>query len=186
MRSFVFVIRRSSFPLRVPLRIFPPTWRRKQALLVAILAVSGCGGDGDPSSQTVAGAGYRFEAPGDWVVERSGRTVSVSADNDNAAVSVTSFRLARPFRPELWRPVVRELDGVAEKLASQLGAAISDRATVEIAGRRARRYDLSGSRDRTQRIAFVLQGRWEYQLLCRSDSRQEPACQQLFASFRLT
>lgn len=170
----------------MPLRIFPPTRRRKQALLVAILAVSGCGGDGDPSAQTVAGAGYRFEAPGEWVVERSGRTVSASADDGNAAVSVTSFRLVRPFRPALWRPVVRELDGVAERLASQLGAAISGRATVEIAGRRARRYDLSGARDRTQRIAFVLQGRWEYQLLCRSDSRQEPACQQLFASFTLT
>lgn len=134
----------------------------------------------------MAGAGYRFEAPGDWDVERAGRVVSVGEDGGSATVSVTSFRLARPYRPALWRPVVRELDQVAEQLARALDGAVSARATVTIAGQRARRYDLSNTRDGTWRLGFVLRGRREYQLLCRGAPDQRPACEQLFATFRLT
>ena len=153
---------------------------------MGLALVAGCGDDGAAGVQTVAGAGYRFEAPGDWKIERAGRALSVVEDGGSATVSVTSFRLARPYRPGLWRPVVRELDQVADRLARALGGVVSARATVEIGGQRARRYDLSNTRDGTRRLGFVLRARREYQLLCRGAPDPEPACEQLFATFRLT
>jgi hypothetical protein len=184
----VFAICRSSFPLVGSSGLFP-SWRtRKQvarAVTLAILAAAGCGGDGDGTPQTVAGPGYRFAAPGDWNVERAGRTLSAESADGQAAVSVTSFRLTRSYRPELWGEIELELDRVAERLARELDGAVVSRATIELGGRRARRYGFDGARDETRRIGFVLRGRREYQLLCRGDSEGDSACEQLFASFTL-
>jgi hypothetical protein len=168
--------------------LFPSGGTRKQvacAATLAILAASGCGGESDQASQTVAGPGYRFAVPVDWMIERAGRTLSAASADGGAVVSVTSFRLSRSFRPELWDEVEVELDGVAERLARELGGTVASRATIEVAGQRARRYRFAGARDETRRIGFVLRGRREYQLLCRGDAEDENACEQLFASFTL-
>ena len=95
-------------------------------MVVSIVALSawGGGGDGDASGQVVAGAGYRFAAPGDWEVRADGRTNEAS-DGDRA-VSVTRFRLARPYRPSLWPAVAgaarrsRRHSG-ATRIAARLG-----------------------------------------------------------------
>jgi hypothetical protein len=90
--------------------------------------------------------------------------------------------------------VVVELDGVASRLAERLApdAARSPGRTQVIAGRRARVYDIVYTREgarRLERVAFVLNGRREYQLLCRWDSDDpeegEEACMLLLSSFRL-
>jgi hypothetical protein len=184
--SFVAGMLRWSFRSSSDPRLFPRPGQGKQAaaVVVAIVALSGCGGsgDGDASSQVVAGAGYRFAAPGDWEVRADGRTREASAGDQ--AVSVTRFRLARPYRPALWPAVVQELDGVATRLAEGLGATVAERRTTRIAGRRGRLYRLDGADDGTTRIGFVLDGRTEYQLLCRGEAGS--ACARLFTSFRLT
>jgi hypothetical protein len=136
--------------------------------------------------QTVTGVGYRFEAPGNWVVERSGRRLSAIAEDDAAAISVTSFRLARAYRPEFWPQAREELDDVADRLARELGGTVESRETVRIAARRARAYRFSGTRDETRRIGFVLDGRREFQLLCRGDAAERSPCARLFATFTLT
>jgi flagellar biosynthesis regulator FlaF len=163
-------------------RPFPRFGRGKQAALVAfaLVAVGACGGD-ETEVRSVAGADYRFDAPADWDVQRAGRTIAVT--DDSRAVSVTTFRLARPFRTALWRRVVEELDAVAERLARELNAQIVRRSTTVIDGRRARLYRYEGARDDTRRIAFVLVGRREFQLLCRGDAERE--CDVLLASFRV-
>lgn len=132
----------------------------------------------------MAGAGYSFQAPGDWIVERSGRTLSVTTEDRASVISVTSFRLAREYRPELWRQAVAELDQVAGKLARALGGTVANRATVRIASRRGRAYRFAGARDKTRRIGFVLAGRREFQLLCRGDDEGAP-CERMFATFTL-
>jgi predicted Zn-dependent protease len=135
----------------------------------------------------LSGAGFSFDAPSGWKVTRSERVVQ-AADGDRA-VSVTVFRLTHPYRPELWPRVVTELDGVARGLADQLRGTAADGATVTVAGRRARRYDVRfqrDGRDLVERITFVLEGLREYQLLCRYRAgADERACAALGSSFRL-
>ena len=167
--------------------------RSKQALVgVVALLAGGCGGDSerDREPQTVRGGGYSFAAPSGWRVEREGRTVQ--AVDEDEAVAVTTFRLARPYRAELWPRVVPELDAVAERLARELGGRVAARETAFVDARRARVYALTGTRDATRRIGFVLEGRVEYQLLCRWRGDEQTAlasrltaCQTLFATFRL-
>ena len=162
-------------------RPFPPFRRRKQWIVaLCAVALAGCGG-GDDEPQPVLGAGFRFEAPAGWDIVRSGRTVAAS--DGERAVSVTTFRLAREYRPALWPRVVPELDRVADRLARELEGRVVARTTSVVAGRRARVYGYSGAEDDTRRIAFLLVGRREYQLLCRGEAERE--CNLLFATFRL-
>jgi len=166
--------------------LLPCSGRCKQAFLIlSLVLAAGCGGgDGDdtPSAVTLQGSGYRYAAPGDWTVKRFGRTLSACAGED--AVSFTIFRLARPYRPALWERVVPELDSVAERLAGRLGATVAGRSTEVVAARRARVYRFEDARDGTQIIGFVLDGRREYQLLCRGDA--DAACTLLLQTFELT
>lgn len=156
-------------------------------LLAATLAAAGCGGSGPPKAQTLTGAGYSFTAPGSWTV--SARPRSVEATKDDRAVSVTVFALKRAFRPALWPRVLSELDGVAASLADQLRGQARPGATLTLAGLRARRYDIAfarGGKNFVERITFVLDGRREFQLLCRYPAGvDEPACAALASSFRL-
>jgi hypothetical protein len=108
-------------------------------------------------------------------------------------VSVSVFRLAKPYRPALWPKVVPEFDRVADELASALSGRVTQRKTTTIGGRRSRRYEIAYARDGAdllERTAFVVSGRREYQLLCRlrADDTEtgDEGCSALFGSFRLT
>src|SRR5207253_9917631 len=150
-------------------RVLPCGRPHKRFLLIAaVLALPACGGAGPARVQTLTGEGYSFEAPAGWQVERTSQ--SIEAAIGTGAVSVTVFRLTHQYRPELWPKVVPELDGVARNLADQLRGRVGVGATVTVAGRRARRYEIAFRRRRgdfVERITFVLDGRREYQLLCR-------------------
>jgi hypothetical protein len=160
------------------------------ALLVLATLLAGCGStpSDHEATRAVRGNGYAFVAPESWRVARSGRTVSAS--EGDKLVSVTVFRLARRYTPSLWAKVVPVLDGVAAQLAQGLGGRVDARETVVLAGRRARRYEIAFSRDGkdlVERIAFVLDGRREYQLLCRfarGDDGAASTCSAFLASFR--
>jgi hypothetical protein len=161
------------------------------AALVAALAACGSGGDQEP--KTVAGPGFTFAALAGWDVDLRGRSGSATPQpGATELVSVRLFRLARPFRPELWESVVPELDRVAGELARQLDGRIESSATVVVDGRRAKRYDIRYHRDGTEileRTAFVLKGRREFQLVCRHEAADEgegpKACALLFSTLRL-
>jgi hypothetical protein len=189
----VFAISGVSFPRSVALlRLFPHAFRGKQALAPAAAALAlaaGCGGGGpaEPVAQVVEGDDFSFAAPGGWVVERS--EGGVGARRGSAAVSVTRFRLAAPYRPEQWERVVPELDDVAARLAAELDATVEESATTVVAARRARLYRFEGARDGTRRVGFLLRDRDEFQLLCRWEDEGgaagEAACARLLASFTL-
>ena len=167
--------------------MFPGRFVGKQALpaVALALAVGGCGGVAETDApQDVRGPTYSFLAPAGWQVTRTGRTL-LAADEDSA-VAVSTFRLARAYTPALWEEASAELDTVAEKLAAELGGAVTRRGTRILTGRRARFYELSGTRDSTQRVVFLLRGRREYQILCRwrsdPDAGRE-ACELALTSF---
>ena len=138
--------------------------------------------------RTVGGGDYRFSAPSSWSVHRSARQVTATSGAVDL-VGVTEFTLARPYRPPLWRKAVPVLNRTAAGLAAQLGGEVRTRATVVVAGHHARRYEIaySGAGKRlVERTAFLLQGRREYQALCRFErGGDDGACRTLFSSFRL-
>ncbi|MDQ5820961.1 MAG: hypothetical protein M3540_05935 [Actinomycetota bacterium] len=128
---------------------------------------------------------YRFEAPAGWKVTRT--VTATTAARGDELVSVTIFRLPRPFRPTLWNTAIPELDRVAAQLAGAVGGRITTRSGTVIAGKRARRYDIGFTRDGrklVERIGFLFDGRREYQLLCRY-ANDDAACRSFFASFKL-
>ena len=147
--------------------------------------LAGCGGGTKPPV-TLRGDGYGFSAPGGWKVTRAG--TSVTAAHGARSVSVTTFRLTRPYRPQMWEKVVKELDGVAAKLAGELHGKVVASRTVQTGGAAARQYELAFTRDGdrlVERITFVLRGRREYQLLCRfQEGKDETACALLESTFR--
>lgn len=132
----------------------------------------------------MAGNGYTFAAPAAWKVKRTARTVSAE-DGDVDRVQVTTFRLVKPYRPALFAAAAKELDRVAAELARRLDGKIASAKTLDVADRKVRTYriDYDG---KTQQLTFVLDGRREYQLLCRRDSDGgDEACQLLVSSFAL-
>ena len=137
--------------------------------------------------QAVHGTGFRFSAPADWTVARSGR--AVQAAHGLQLVSVTRYPLLRVFRPALWDSVVPQLDRAATELAEQQNGKVAESQTVSIAGQKARRYDIEYERNGkalVERIAFVLRRKTEYLLLCRYERGGDTdACDRLLATFAL-
>jgi hypothetical protein len=135
----------------------------------------------------VTGDGFRFVAPSSWNVRRRGRDVTAGSGAVDL-VGVTTFTLARRYRPRMWAEAVPALDRTAGELAAQLGGTVRGRTTVVVAGRRARRYEIAyrhAGKALVERTAFVLTGRREYQLLCRFEAgADDGACRTLFSSFR--
>lgn len=161
---------------------------KRAAFCLSVLFLAGCGGGGDHASdRVVRGSGYRFAAPVDWTVVRSGREVRVS--KGLSLLSVTRFPLLRAYRPVLFDHVVPELDRAAQGLAQQQSGEVAASRTVTISGRRARSYDIDYERNGkglVERIAFVLRGKTEYLLLCRYGSGGDTgACDRLLATFKL-
>jgi hypothetical protein len=147
--------------------------------------LSACGGGTKTqpvSTRVVSGPGFSLAVPDGWHTSRTQH--AVSASNGGAQVSVTTYTLQKPYRPALFAAAARELDRVAAELAAQAGQKVTERQTVDVAGRKIRAYRFG-----TMRIGFVLVGRREYQLLCRQPSGgQDPggACALLFKSFTLS
>ena len=157
-----------------------------------MIVFAGCGGGGHEATvsdvQTLTGGGYRFSAPSSWSVSRAGREVKATSGPVDL-VGVTTFTLARAYRPSLWTKAVPALDRTAAALAAQNDGTLRARKTVVLAGRRARRYEIEYRADgkaMVEQTAFVLTGRREHQLLCRFESGgDDGACRTLFSSFRL-
>jgi predicted Zn-dependent protease len=173
-----------SFRLSVT-RVVPCSAVLGAACLLAGLTLAGCSGGSAPPV-TLRGDGFSFSAPGGWKVTRT--ATSIGAAHGGGAVSVTTFRLTRTYRPQLWNKAVKELNGVAAKLAVQLHGTVVAGRTVQVGGTTARQYDLAFTRngDRlVERITFVLRGRREFELLCRfKEGKDDRACAALQTSFR--
>ena len=130
------------------------------------------------------GGGYRFDAPAGWTVTRTATSTAASRGPVDR-MQVQTFRLVRPYRAELFAAASRELDRVAGKLAEQLRGRVAMRSSLRVVERDARAYriDFDG---RVTEITFVLDGRREYQLLCRRPAEADgDACRAFVRSFVL-
>ena len=162
--------------------------------MTLILAACGTPGSSEDSQQ-LRGIGFTAQAPAGWELERPPRTVRARSPDGPESVAVANFRLAKPFRPELWVEAVAELNDVAARLAERLGpsALVVRSSSTTLDGRRGRRYFIDYRRDGVamqDRVFFLLNARREYQLTCRivvdDDDADVEACDELTRSFRLS
>jgi len=158
--------------------------------VVLILAGAGCGGGGGTSTesnpgsgQTVAGPGFSFQAPDGWTVKTLPTSAGARQDA-STLVSVNVLPLVKRYRLALFARVAKELDRVASTYAANVKGTVKSRRTVEVAGRKARQYEIAHA-GLVDRITFVLRARRNYQLTCRwRDADGEPAaCAQLASTF---
>ncbi len=152
------------------------------ALLIAASILAGCGGSGaGEQAQTLNGRGFQFDAPAGWQVRRSVRMVSASRNGN--LVQVATFSLLKPYTPDLFDRVEKELRARMRQVASQTGGTVSGSATVTAGGIRSHSYDVTVD-NHVDEYTFVLRGRREYQLLCRrTKSTGADACGQLVRTF---
>ena len=153
-------------------------------VLTVALIVAGCGSSAKPKAQIIAGTGFRFSAPAGWTVQR-GLTAVTAAEGDQF-VRVSTFPVAKVYRPQLFARLGAELAVRMTALAKQTGGTIQGTGVATAAGIKAHvwRVKTGGLLDE---YTFVLQGRHEYQLLChRSSSGDDATCTQLVSTFQLT
>ena len=105
-------------------------------------------------------------------------------------VSATAYRLTKAYSPGLFVQAAKELDGVVAKLVQASRGTLIESVTTTVDGQRIRAYRFtshpSGRPSTDDRIGFVLEGRHEYQLLCRAPAGAgdpDSACALLFGSF---
>jgi hypothetical protein len=171
-----------SFRIVTP-RLIPRHLRRKQALVVAALILTGCGGSSTPKTQVVSGPGFHFEAPAGWTVARAPQKVSATHGSD--FVQVATFPLLKPYSPALFGRVAKELTARMGQVAQQVHGTISSTKTVTAGGIRSHSYDVDDG-DHVDEYTFVLRGLHEVQLLCRrSSSSSDSACKRLIAGLVL-
>jgi hypothetical protein len=115
-----------------------------------------------------------------WTTRRS--PTGLVAARGRATVSATVYPLVKPYRPSLFRPAAKELDGRMRELVAKAGGTLTEQTTTVVAGRQIRAYRFD-SKGVATRIGFVLVGRREYQLVCRGDTGKQ--CDLLFSSFTL-
>ena len=164
-------------------------------VILALLAAS-CGGsakhDQSAAHAVLKGSGFRFEAPAAWKATRTGPALEARAGASGSTfVSATAFTLSKPYTPSLFPKAAAELDRVAANLASQSHGTVTERATVTVDGKKARAYRLTvrpkAGEAFDERIGFVLEGKREYQLLCRAPAGSgdpDGACALLYSSFK--
>ena len=154
------------------------------SVLIPII-LTGCGGSAPEKLQIVRGTGFLFQAPPDWTVSRKDDTVS-AASGPVDLVQAHHFTLVKPYRPALFAQAGKELDATAAKLARQNEGRVAARETRAVAGRKSWYYRIDFGPGKTEEIAFVLQGRDEYYLLCRRAADADDGdCARLFATFTL-
>ena len=181
--------------------IFPRVrvWKRlSPAVILAVFATS-CGSSSHtPSSsvptKTVRGPGLTFSTPTAWrVLRAAGGVTAKSPDPGGALVSVVVSRLEKAYAPSAFAQAAKELDGVADKLAAQLGGRVTQRRTSTVDGMRIREYKLAirnpQLHDVDDTVGFVLSGTREVQLLCQAPAGSgdpDGACTLLFGTLRLS
>jgi hypothetical protein len=133
------------------------------------------------SARSLQTAGFQVSVPHSWdaAVRENG---VVARSPEGAVVSVTHYPLRETYEPAKFKQAVPELDRVAAGLAADAHEPLSGKATQTIGGLRSRVYRYGSTK-----VAFVLSGRDEYELLCRATGGDDPdgACGLLFSSFSL-
>jgi outer membrane PBP1 activator LpoA protein len=164
-------------------QLIPRAVRRKQTLLLAVLILAGCGHSSEPKaqSQVVKTTRFTFQAPTGWKVQHSSR--GAAASNGSDLVQVSAFPLVRPYSSALFDRVAGELAVRMRTIAQETGGTITGTKTVTAGGVPSHMYEVKVD-GHVDEYTFVLIGRREYQLLCRSRSSSGSFCSDLLTSFQ--
>src|SRR5947209_2403686 len=167
--SFVFAMLGKSFR-SLAKEVFPRVDPRKLALLALVLALAGCGGSSPSvaSERLVSGPGYSFRAPQGGTASRTLRSVTIK--DGGSTISVTLFRLAKPYTSALRAKTIRELDAALRRLAAAEQGKLAQPEDITVAGERARSYTIQRAGKPDERLVYVLRGKREYQLFCNAES----------------
>jgi len=150
-----------------------------------VLVLTGCGVGAGGGWQTVTGQGFRVAVPAGWTVTRTSGILAASHGRI-ARVQVQRFRLVRPYRSTLFAAAARELDGVATEVARELHGHVTARSTVEVDGADARSYRVAFGQ-LVEELTFLLDGRTEFELLCRrAAATGDRVCADFVSRFALT
>ena len=124
-------------------------------------------------------AGFSFQAPAGWQVKTANGTAS--ATSKTQLVEVSTFPLIKRYDDALFARVASELGLRMRQVASQLHGKVTHARTVTVDGVRSHSYDVTAGGD-TLEYTFVLRGKQEFQLLCRTSGSAD-ACVQLLKTF---
>ncbi len=116
----------------------------------------------------------------------NGTSSSAATHGSVDRVEVMRFALVKTYDPVRFAAAAKELDGDAKSLAAQQQGTLASSATVQAAGGKARSYviDFDG---KTEQITFVLDGKQEYELVCRRATGDSATpCTTLVSSFTLS
>ena len=129
----------------------------------------------------MAGAGFTFQAPVGWKVDRAKSRVSLTRDSE--LVQVATFPLTKSYSDKLFGPVATELRSRMQAIARQTAGTLSAGSSVVADGVRSHAYEVTvGSR--VDEYTFVFSGKREYLLLCRrTSSAGSDVCRRLVTSF---
>jgi hypothetical protein len=123
--------------------------------------------------------GFSFQAPGGWQVKTTKATAS--ATSKTQLVEVSTFPLINRYDDSLFAKVAPELGERVHEVAAQLHGKVTHARTVTVNGVKSHSYDVTVGGDVLE-YTFVLRGKQEFQLLCRS-SGSTGACVQLLKTF---
>jgi hypothetical protein len=160
---------------RVPRRL-----RYKPLLVLGALILAGCGSSTPAKPQLVRATGFSFEAPAGWQVKSAKGTTS--ATSKTQLVEVTTFPLVKRYDDALFAKVARELALRMREVATQLHGKVTHARTFTVDGVRSHSYDVTVGGDVIE-YTFVLRGKQEFQLLCRSNTAGADFCVQLLKTF---
>ena len=164
----------------VTARLIPRAYRCKQALLLAVLILSGCGGSGQSKAQewqAVTTSSFHFRAPKAWrVTVASGRT---TVKDGSDFVQVAIFPLAHPYTASLFQRVQSELGVRMAAVARASKGSVAAHHVVTVDGSKSHAYDVRVG-NRTDRYTFLLRDKREFLLVC---SAGADVCDELAASF---
>jgi hypothetical protein len=121
--------------------------------------------------------------PAGWKIGRPDDAVTVR--NGDSLVSVTTYKLLKPYDPSMFAAVATELDRSVAILTKKAGGSLVERKTIEVDGRKIREYRYV-ARGFASRLGFVFEGKKEWQLLCRARAEEpdpDGACTLLFDTF---
>ena len=108
---------------------------------------------------------------------------TTSASKDSQLVQVSTFPLVKRYDDALFGKVARELGARMQQVAATLHGKVTHAHTVIVANIKSHSYDVTAG-PAVYEYTFVLQGRREYQLLCRYPTgKSNSACVQLLRSF---
>lgn len=172
------------------------------AIVLVLVALSGCGGDGEKRFSTPTYP-FTFSYPSDWKVTRNAsfnygsssgkRSLSVALKEPYDQVTITQYKLKRTLKSGE-NGNQREVDRVVAKLTAQAKGTASDATTVKYGGipgfQYVVEYPAADGTELRNTLTFLFEGDDEFQVNCQSSPKYrtelEQGCEKVLDTLKFT